>query len=146
MIGMCSWVGTYICYHYYKLGSNHTLTNRMTDTSIWRQRRMGTSAWLVLTLPCPAGSCSRLAQRSAPVDLARAQWSAPPRWLALPRALLVHHVVPPAWLARSTLARVGAVAAPWTRVSFHVFCWVFEAFGWKDEYLWSKATSVFSSI
>jgi hypothetical protein len=75
----------------------------MTDTSIWRQRRMGTSAWLVLTLPCPAGSCSRLAQRSAPVDLARAHRSAPPCWLALPRALLVHHVVPPP----------GSRVAPW---------------------------------
>jgi hypothetical protein len=67
---------------------------------------MGTSAWLVLTLPCPAGSCSRLAQRSAPVDLARAQLARPASCLArAPRRA-------PAWLARSTLARVGAVAAP----------------------------------
>jgi hypothetical protein len=115
--------------------NNDHASKGTTDASIWRQRRMGTSVWLMLVqrlLPLPP-PCWLVLTRSLALHPIGSRRLTPCSCTAPrpPRALLAHRAASASHLlAHSTQRRAPAClacAAAWTRVSFHMFCWVFEA-------------------
>jgi hypothetical protein len=68
MIGMCSWVGTDICYHYYKLGSNYTdnitYVIRAKDSIAATAHKVGCNTRQSLNRVCVYGDCKRVGNLS----------------------------------------------------------------------------------